>query len=51
MNVLVGLNQTENHTTNNATTNKTNNAVVADTISQDTGGANEATSGILYKIG
>ena len=41
---FVMLNQTENPTTNNATTNKTNNAVVADTISQDTGGANEATS-------
>ena len=48
---FVMLNQTEKHGTNNATTNKTNNTVVADTISQDTGGANEATSGILYKTG
>ena len=41
---FVMLNQTEKHATNNTTTNKTNNAVVADTISQDNGGANEATS-------
>ena len=41
---FVMLNQTEKHGTNNATANKTNNTVVADTISQDTGGANEATS-------
>ena len=38
------LNQTGNNAANNTTINKTNDTIVADTISQDTGGANEETS-------